>query len=83
MKIRKFKFDEKGPVMCDDGEFLHINDLTLLINEERQFCVNALSNYDSIEEPDLVTKRMIITYKERIELLDSLLNKIQKGNSYA
>jgi hypothetical protein len=69
--------------MCDDGEFLHINDLTLLIKEDRQFCVNALSNNESIEDPDLVAKRMIIRYKERIELLDSLLNKIRKGDSYA
>ncbi len=83
MKIRKFKFDEKGPVMCDDGEFMHINDLTLLLKEERQSNVNGLEMNEKIKEPDYLTKKMIIIYKERIDLLDSLLNKIRKGDSYA
>ena len=83
MKIRKFKFDEKGPVMCDDGEFLHINDLTLLLKEERQSNVNCLEINEKNKEPDDFTKKMIRIYKERIDLLDSLLNKIRKGDSYA
>ena len=83
MKIRKFKFDEKGPVMCDDGEFMHINDLTLLLKEERQTNVNCLEMNEKTNDPSAFQKNMSMLYKDRIDLLDSLLNKIQKGDSYA
>ena len=82
MKIRKFKFDEKGPVMCADGEFLHINDLTLLLKEERQSSVNCLETNKKINDPSDFTQKMNMLYKDRIELLDSLLNTIRKGDSY-
>ena len=82
MKIRKFDFGDKGPMICEDGDFLHINDITLLIMKEREFAENCLSQNENRHERSDIEERMSIRYKERIELLDSLLDKIRKGVSY-
>ena len=79
MKIRKFDFSEKGPVITKDGEFLHINDVILLLKEERETWQNCLESEKKHENPSEITKRMILRYEERVDLLDTLLTKIRKG----
>ena len=78
MKIRKFDFSEKGPVITKDGEFLHINDVNLLLKEERETWQNCLESEKKQENPSEFSKRMMLRYEERIELLDTLLTKIRK-----
>ncbi len=82
MIIRKFNFCDKGPIIEKDGEFLHINDIELLLISERRIYKSSLDHENKIilsdDKVSNLTKQMIAVYKAKIELIDSLLNKIQK-----
>lgn len=54
VKMRKFKLQEGDMVMCPEGdtsgEFFHVNDIKLLLNEKLSSLENQISQYP--EGPD-------------------------------
>lgn len=85
MIIRKFKFTENGPIIANDGEFLHINDIELLLISEKTLWENCLETEKNMcsknEDISKFKKEIIDSYKTKVSIINSLLEKIRKGNS--
>ena len=76
MKVRRFNIEHNGAVMTKDGEFLHINDVMLLLKEERELAIGCMKiNKDA--ETDLSIKQHF-AYKHQVNFIDELINKIRK-----
>lgn len=77
MTIRKFTDTDKGMVMDKNGEFIHINDITLMFMKKQEFlksCINM--NKDRTDE---VGKSMKEHYISQSQLIDEFMNNINKG----
>lgn len=78
-KLRKFRFEDNKIIMCgskESGEFIHINDIELLLREEKRMMENmkaAKSHSDNQSEWD---KKFIYGLDEKIEFVEHLLNTI-------
>lgn len=84
-KVRKFKIEDGNVVMCcnneySGGEFVHVNDIELLLREEiRQF-----ENMTKVRPPlDENSSEWDKTYdynlREKIKLLNHLIEKLCYG----
>lgn len=76
-KIRKFKVEPTGATISKDGEFIHINDIVLVLKEERESLKSKLEMNKACTDDDLREKR-VYALKQKIELLDELLIKFVK-----
>jgi len=75
LKMRHFKIENGKATIDKDGEFLHINDIVLLIDEVRrglQNMIAALSNNDSDW-----SKNSKYDYEQRIKMLDEMKRRIE------
>ena len=78
MKVRRFNICQNGAVMEQNGEFLHINDIILLLKEERESALSCLEmNKDS--DDDFCVKQRY-AYRHRLEFINELIDKIKRQN---
>lgn len=78
MKVRRFNISPNGAVMNQNGEFLHINDIMLLLKEERE---SALTCMEMNKDPgdDFCVKQRY-AYNHRVEFINELIEKIRRQN---
>lgn len=78
MKVRRFNICQNGAVMDQSGEFLHINDIMLLLKEERESALSCMEmNKDS--DDDFCVKQRY-AYNHRVEFIKELIEKIRRQN---
>lgn len=71
-KMRRFAIENGKAVISSDGEFIHINDIILLLIKERQMVQNMI---DSIgDRDDDFVKKVKNIYDGKIEALNELEN---------
>ena len=76
MKVRRFNISQNGAVMEQNGEFLHINDIILLLKEERESALSCLEmNKDS--DDDFCVKQRY-AYRHRLGFINELIEKIRR-----
>lgn len=49
MKVRHFKLENGKAFVDDSGDFLHINDIVLLLNRKREYCQRMVNEYKDCE----------------------------------
>lgn len=82
MKVRRFNIDKNGAVMTQDGEFLHINDIMLLLKEERDSVIDYMKMNEEVsarpsKDDDFIVKQQY-AYKHRLEFIDRLIDKVRR-----
>ena len=75
-KMRRFKIENGSATISKDGEFLHINDINLLLINERQSVQNMINGIAAIDD-DWAKKAKNI-YDGKIEILNELENFINE-----
>ena len=78
MKVRRFNINNNGAVMAQDGEFLHINDIMLLLKEERESATNCMK-MNKGKEDDFVIKQQY-AYNRQVDFINKLIEKIREQN---
>lgn len=74
MKIRRYEIVE-GATISKNGEFLHINDVVLLLKEALETVEDMIAyNKDSNSE---YGERCVFAYKKQKEMLNALLDTIK------
>lgn len=76
MKVRRFKICQDGAVMDQSGEFLHINDIMLLLKEERESAVSWMEMYKDSDDDFQVKQRY--AYNRQVEFINELIEQIIK-----
>ena len=76
--MRRFKLKNGSATISKDGEFLHINDIMLLIIKERQSAQNMIKVLPSPEEGGSWGKENRFAYEKQIEMLNELEQHIIK-----
>jgi len=76
MKVRRFNIEQNGAVMTKDGEFLHINDVMLLLKEERESAINYVKMNEG-DETDFYVKQ-VYARKHQVDFINELIDKIRK-----
>lgn len=74
--MRRFNIEQNGAVMTKDGEFLHINDIMLLLKEERESAVNCMKIHEEAETD--FSQKQLFAYKHQVDFINKLINKIRK-----
>lgn len=77
-KMRHFKIEDGKATIDKDGEFLHINDIVLLIVEERR-SIQSMIDVQG-ERDDEWGKKSRFAYEQQIETLNKLQQKIERGD---
>ena len=77
-KMRHFKIENGKATIDKDGEFLHINDIVLLIVEERR-SIQGMIDVQG-ERDDEWGKESRFAYEQQIETLNKLRQKIERGD---
>lgn len=77
-KMRRFKIENGSATISKDGEFLHINDIILLIIKERK-SVQGMLNVLPTNEDEWV-KKSKLAYERQINMLDELEDYIIKSD---
>lgn len=80
MKIRRFKIENGSAAISKDGEFLHINDVMLLLINERQSAQNMIKVLPSPEKDDKWGEKSRFAYERQIDMLNKLEQHIIKGD---
>ena len=80
VKIRKFKLKNGDAVMCDecdlDGEFIHKNDMQLLINTLKDELLMLKKDCES--KDDEFSKRQLYAISCETRMLDKILDKVTR-----
>ena len=76
-KMRRFKIDNGCATINKDGEFLHINDVLLMIIEKRQSVQGMLDVIDPKIDDDWSKKRRSV-YNWQIDLLNEFENEVRR-----
>jgi hypothetical protein len=77
-KMRHFKIENGKATIDKDGEFLHINDIVLLIVEERR-SLQGMIDVLPKDESDW-SKKSKYAYEQQIKMLDEMKQRIERGN---
>ena len=78
-KMRRFKIENGSATISKDGEFLHINDIMLLIINERQSAQNMIKVLPSPEKDDKWGEKSRFAYEKQIDMLNELEQHIIKA----
>jgi len=84
-KVRKFKIEDGNIVMCRNneypgGEFVHVNDVELLLREEIRQFENMIKTRPPLNENSSEwDKKFDYCIHNKIELLDCLIEKLCYG----
>lgn len=84
-KVRKFKIEDGNAVMCRNneysgGEFVHVNDVELLLREEIRQFENMIKTKPPLDENSSEwDKKFDYCIHDKIELLDCLIEKLCYG----
>lgn len=76
MKVRRFNIEQNGAVMTNDGEFLHINDIMLLLKEERESAIGCIKINEEAKTD--FSQKQLFAYQHQVNFIDELINKIRK-----
>ena len=76
-KMRHFKIENGKATIDKDGEFLHINDIVLLIVTARKSAENMIAALG--DRDDDWVKKSRLGYERQIETLNELQQKIERG----
>ena len=76
MKVRRFNIGKNGAVMVQDGEFLHINDIMLLLKEERASISSCIEIKK--ESNDDFSVKQKYGYMRQVDIIDYLIEKIRR-----
>lgn len=76
MKVRRFNIEQNGAVMTKDGEFLHINDVMLLLKEERESAIGCIKIKEEAKTD--FSQKQLFAYQHQVNFIDKLINKIRK-----
>lgn len=74
MKVRHFKLENGKAFVDDSGDFLHINDIVLLLKQKRDYSQRMVNEYKDCEVE--WQKRCHDLNQQRIDLIDEILNVI-------
>ena len=77
-KMRDFKIENGKATIDKDGEFLHINDIVLLIVTARKSVENMIAALG--DRVDDWVKKSRLGYERQIETLNELQQKIERGD---
>lgn len=77
-KMRHFKIENGKATIDKDGEFLHINDIVLLIVTARKSVENMIAVLG--DRDDDWVKKSRLGYERQIETLNELQQKIERGD---
>ena len=77
-KMRHFKIKNGKATIDKDGEFLHINDIVLLIVTARKSVENMIAALG--DRDDDWVKKSRLGYERQIETLNELQQKIERGD---
>lgn len=80
LKMRRFTIDNGRAVISKDGDFLHINDVILLIINERMDKQSMINVLPQPEESDDWPVKSKFAYEKQIELLNELEQHIIKND---
>ena len=75
--MRHFKIENGKATIDKDGEFLHINDIVLLIVTARKSIENMIAVLG--DRDDDWVKKSRLAYERQIETLNELQQKIERG----
>ena len=75
--MRHFKIENGKATIDKDGEFLHINDIVLLIVTARKSVENMIAVLG--DRDDDWVKKSRLAYERQIETLNELQQKIERG----
>ena len=75
--MRHFKIENGKATIDKDGEFLHINDIVLLIVTARKSVENMIAVLG--DRDDDWVKKSRLGYERQIETLNELQQKIERG----
>lgn len=75
-KMRHFKIENGKATIDKDGEFLHINDIVLLIVTARKSVENMIAAFG--DRDDDWVKKSRLGYERQIETLNELQQKIER-----
>lgn len=78
MKMRRFKIENGGAAISKGGEFLHINDVMLLLIKERQSVQNIIKVLPPPEKDDKWGEKSRFAYEKQIDMLNKLEQHIIK-----
>jgi len=74
MKVRHFKLENGKAFVDDSGDFLHINDIVLLLKQKRDYSQRTVNEYKDCEAEWQRECRDM--NQQRIDLIDELLSVI-------
>lgn len=77
-KIRRFKINDGAAIIDKNGEFLHINDIMLILIKERQRTQSKIAVIG--DNNDEWTEKCKFAYKQQIEILNELEQYLIKSN---
>lgn len=84
-KVRRFKIEDGNVVMCrgdeyPGGEFIHVNDIELLLREEIRQFENMIKTKPPLDENSSEwDKKFDYSLRDKIELLGHLFGKLCHG----
>lgn len=84
-KVRRFKIEDGNIVMCHNneypgGEFIHVNDIELLLREEIRQFENMIKTKPPLDKNSSEwDKKFDYSLRDKIELLDCLIEKLCYG----
>ena len=76
MRVRRFNIDKNGAVMTKDGEFLHINDIMLLLKEERESAINCMKANERADDDFFIKQQY--AYRKQVDFINELIEKIRR-----
>jgi hypothetical protein len=74
MKVRRFKIENGKAFVDDSGDFLHINDIVLLLKQKRDYSQRMVNEYKDCEVE--WQRKCCDMNQQRIDLIDELLSVI-------
>ena len=83
MKLRKFEIVNGKPTVSDKGEWIHENDVLLMLQNSRDEVsgrLNYLKDASSGDHENDWTKKQVQIYEDELKLVESLIRSVKFGN---
>lgn len=83
MKLRKFEVDNGKLVVSDKGEWIHENDVLLMLQNSRDE-INGQLNYSkdafAANPEDNRMEKQVQVYEDELKLVERLIRSVKFGN---
>lgn len=83
MKLRKFEIVNGKPTVFDKGEWIHENDVLLMLQNSRdevRGMLNSLKDASAGDPENDWTKKQVQVYENELKLVESLIRSVKFGN---